>query len=153
MFVGRYRVIRSNKEAREHKKEIIQMVNNYGKKNNIPTKCQSDQVLLYIRYILDTIESYKEIDERFKELVYEIYKETRGNMMEIGVLVPSSLAVAVLSMACRLYKTKNRKSVMTQKDIGDTIDMGSQQTRITDAFRKLDAFFQKKNIPYPNVDD
>lgn len=154
MFVGRYRVIRTSKEAKEHRKQVIQIVKDFGEKNNIPVKCQSDQVLLYIKYIIDTIEKFRneEIDKEFKELVYSIHKETRGNIMEIGIMVPSSLAVAILSMAVRLYKGKKRRIMMTQKEMGDCIDMGMQQQRITYSFRKLDEFFQRKNIPYP-IDD
>ncbi len=132
------------------KSKIKERINQYKIENNIQVNCVSDQTLLHIRYILDRLEKEdnKKLDEAFKHLVDQIYRETRGNNFEIGVNTPSTLASAVISFAAHIYSTKIRKKIIiSQKDIGDITGIKGGRT-ITIAKRKLEIFFNKHNITF-----
>jgi hypothetical protein len=99
----------------EAKKETMQNVELYRIRKNIDVKCEADKTRLYISYILDSVG--RELPQDFQDLVYEIHKKTRGNQMEIGVMVPSTLAMAIIAYASDEYYGRTRKRPLTRSEI------------------------------------
>lgn len=134
---------------KQNKAKIKREVEYFKLKNNIQVHCISDQTLLYIRYILAEIERRrnKELEPVFKRMVEEVYKETRGSNVDIGISMPSTFATAIIMVASEAYKKYTKTKPITQKDIYD-IFLVHASASITHAKKKLDKFFNEKNIRF-----
>lgn len=110
------------------KKELMERVENFRKERNIEVKCQSDNVKLYVNYIIDRlhVELNREMPKGFTDTIYDIYNQTRGNHMEIGILIPSSLALAIITLASQIYTQEHGKKLISQAEVAATLNHQAQ---------------------------
>lgn len=130
--------------------KIDSKIQDYITRNNLELpKCNSDTVKLYLDYVLKDID-----DETFKQLVYNIYKVTRGNIHEIGIIRPDSLAVAILHYASLFYKIYRKKHLLPAQEIYWLLGKHSSAgVTIANNRHKLKRFLEKNRFEVPpNID-
>ena len=138
-------------------KEFVKLdIVKFKEVNNIKTKCIADHVLLYLRYAISNIDTYRKnsgykyipIDKEYIDLVEQIYKEVRGNIFDSGVSTPSIIAGAIMIIASNLYfKNQFQSGYISQTDIITSLGMNTE-TALRRAKKKIMAFFTQKDIKF-----
>lgn len=137
----------SARESQRRKKIVLARVEKFKQDNNIEIKCISDHTLLYIRYIIDRMEKRRGVkfDDELKELIDRVYKETRANSFDIGVLVPSTLATAIIYYASIIHDEKIGRKLIDQRDLCEVLGTDNS-VKVRTGYKKLVAFFNEKQI-------